>query len=570
MEPRKWFSTKCFPYFINLNLNLMLQKGFLGVACGILLCGTAVASAAETTVNGVIEQVTGKRMVYSKYSAGSVPGTMAMSDYEQDDMMTEIVWGDNGEVYFYNLFSKYSTGSYIKGTVKDNTILVPVGQPVAYFPSEKYGLNIGIFKGEVLTAGSLTYRGYFLDESVENVEFMIADDGDVVLTLPDGGTFEFEGAIYDEYVLGLYWSDDNTFSGYCEFSQIYTTLPYEVVSVPETLEMTPYLFKGLDSEDQRIVNVGFTDDNIYIQGLCSYLDKGALCAEFTSANEALISNDQILGFANNNIVVAKPGVMPSNSDTPVLDPDAEGYLLTVDKENKVISSKNADQYLVFNLSFESWAPIEALNNFELTPQEVSLVKPANPTALEFSTRNTSWYGYYTVQFTPALEATDGTILDVENLYYSVYLDGVLQSFVEKEGLNLNGYNVVQYEGLTEETTLIPMTLDNWGDISYLGSYLYILGLYNDNFTTVGIKETYMVNGELSSSDIVTLNKETGEIEVTPEGPTTGVNSFTGEKPVSVEYYTLDGKKVANPSNGVFIKQSTYSNGQVKNVKTVVR
>ena len=72
----------------------------------------------------------------------------------------------------------------------------------------------------------------------------------------------------------------------------------------------------------------------------------------------------------------------------------------------------------------------------------------------------------------------------------------------------------------------------------------------------------------NKSDLVNFNLETGETNIVKPA---ALETIEGAKEVSATvYYDLTGRKVDTPSNGLFIKKTTYSDGTVKTVKRAVK
>lgn len=54
------------------------------------------------------------------------------------------------------------------------------------------------------------------------------------------------------------------------------------------------------------------------------------------------------------------------------------------------------------------------------------------------------------------------------------------------------------------------------------------------------------------------------------GVPSGINNIKADDVVSTSYVDLAGRKVVNPSNGIYVKQTLLMNGQVKNTKVVIK
>ena len=79
--------------------------------------------------DGVIVAPQGKTVTYNRtgYKHFLFGGIIANHDF-YDDILGDIVWGDDGRVYIKNFISGYPTGSYIEGTYADGVITVEFPQ----------------------------------------------------------------------------------------------------------------------------------------------------------------------------------------------------------------------------------------------------------------------------------------------------------------------------------------------------------------------------------------------------------------------------------------------------------
>ena len=83
------------------------------------------------------------------------------------------------------------------------------------------------------------------------------------------------------------------------------------------------------------------------------------------------------------------------------------------------------------------------------------------------------------------------------------------------------------------------------------------------FDKIGVKLVNVYDGVTYESDIV-------EIDVEENGITSGINETSSANVINETYYDLSGRKVSNPSNGIFIKHTLLDNGTVKVTKAIRR
>lgn len=222
-----------------------------------------IESEEEVDENGIITAPDkGEHVMY--YRTGnsmSVSGDQ-VSLGAQSGQIEVVVTGD-GVYYFKDFVSTLATGAWVKGTRSGNTITVKSGQPVTY--SSSYNTTLSIYPG--------TYNSGF---AKEEGDFTLAiDDEAGTITLNDTGDIQQGG----KYV-GVFWDDDNTFSGYGDYNTVYLLeLPVDPDLVvlpegaePETWYMNGQLVNSDNLEDySREVQVAIVGDDVYVQGISSYL-----------------------------------------------------------------------------------------------------------------------------------------------------------------------------------------------------------------------------------------------------------------------------------------------------------
>ncbi len=185
---------------------------------------------------------------------------------------TEIAF-DGNDVYIKNPITGYSSGSWIKGTKNGNTITVPLGQFLAYFESEGYGLYITL--AQLTTSSSYGFTGTNLTTETE-----------ITYTI-DGNTISLNGT--DETkVLTVAWSDDNTVYNYGapggNYNTVYTldegyeppTAQTEPIELPTGVTAEDWYADGVNyyptsSSTPTAAKVAFDGNDVYVSGIFTYL-----------------------------------------------------------------------------------------------------------------------------------------------------------------------------------------------------------------------------------------------------------------------------------------------------------
>lgn len=165
--------------------------------------------------------------------------------------------------------------------------------------------------------------------------------------------------------------------------------------------------------------------------------------------------------------------------------------------------------------------------------------PADPTILSLS-GNYGSGGYFS--FSLPAEDVDGNFIDSNKMFYRVFTNGnTTEPFV---------FTPEEYQKLTEEMTDVPYGFtDMWDFSASSTSTTHGFYFYRTDLTRLGVQSVYVGGGEERVSNIVW-----GDV------PGTGINSVTAEEEGEVTYYDLQGRRVNNPTKGIFIKKTTTSNG----------
>lgn len=141
------------------------------------------------------------------------------------------------------------------------------------------------------------------------------------------------------------------------------------------------------------------------------------------------------------------------------------------------------------------------------------------------------------RFTLSTKDVNGNTLNLNNLYYRLYIDGNLYTFKKTD-----------YTHLTEDMTLIPLKFDNDGYPFYCDDETIYLDFENLTLSnTVGVQEVYIIDGHESVSDILVYNVATSKQSIT-----TDINKLTTITPANAEYYDLKGHKISSPTKGINI------------------
>ncbi|MCH5228839.1 MAG: hypothetical protein J1F12_02445 [Muribaculaceae bacterium] len=495
----------------------------------------ATATRGETRAQEVIYDVQGDPVYYSI----DVTGMMYGEPFEGEGYYTILIYGEDDTVYFYDIMPDSGFGTYTVGTISEDAITVELPQLMYYY--EDYGY------GYLLTLLKLDKNGEY--QAYEgNANFLVYDDGDIVLELPEGDE--------DEYMLGLVYTDDYSDAGLGYTSLVFSPLDEQPNTMPEGLETETYYFN--DGIYGLPMQIAVDNNKLYLEGLCSDMAPYTVIVADLEGNKATISQDQFLGFYYMYYPVYTKCVIEEDGEYVLADASAV-CTLELDWENNYITYAE-DSPLLFIMATTEEGPFDIVlyENFVIQNQDNFSGTPKNPRNLLFTDENLDYYGYYSFFFTVPNVSTEGNVLNNEDLYYKVYVDGDLFTFEED-------YDNYYYFGFGKGDE-VPFNFTNGDDFYIYSGGMREVGFYFDTMKTLGVQTVYKYDNNLTQSDIVTLNLATGEITEEPAG----IESIFDSEIKSVSYYDLSGRKIANPEKGIYIIRATKADGSVVAKKAIIR
>lgn len=179
--------------------------------------------------------------------------------YAEQSGTVQIVEAADGTVYIKDIISRRTDGTWVKGTKEGNTITVAAGQHVAY--NSSYATTLSLYWG--------TY---------DDTNGWAKTTGDITFTVDDAaGTISLNGSNEDLYI-GVYWDDDNSFTGYGDYETVWTLddsyVPpsTELVELPAGATVENWYADGTGSKAVPTdAKVAFVGSDVYISGLFSDL-----------------------------------------------------------------------------------------------------------------------------------------------------------------------------------------------------------------------------------------------------------------------------------------------------------
>lgn len=267
----------------------------------------------------------GETKYYTRSGIGYyVSGGSAYSE-EQSGKVT-IVECEDGKVYIKDPVSHYTQGVWVEGTKADNTITVAAAQPLAY--NTNYTTTLSLNWGS--KSGSSFVKG----------------EGDITFTIDDeAGTITLDGSS-ETQILGVFWDDDNSWSGCGDYNTVWTYDPdyvpasTELIELPDGAEVQTWYAEGTGSKavpsDPKVAFVG---SEVYISGLSSDFPD-AWIKGVIDGTKVTFSKLQFVGMYNSTMPVWATG---ADSQTGLL----QDFTMTYDSEAQTLTLDEG-QLIVFN------------------------------------------------------------------------------------------------------------------------------------------------------------------------------------------------------------------------------
>ena len=475
---------------------------------------------------------------------------------------------DGDDAYFYDIITAAPIGSYVKATREGNELILPMNQTVLDYDDEEYVLNFGLLRPVFSEVNGDISVWFEYSDDYDYVTYTIDGSGSMELKSPEA-KYTSEGFSpsyygFPDYVIGYYYNDDYVWAGYCDVFQIYDEFNFPRVEMPADIDTTSMTYVN-EYGMGVIVTVGITEDALYFKGLSAFAPNAVFKADIVENGTRLaVEPNQYVGIeAGLYYIITSTVTEDSNGNMDIASYDEPAYFVVERDETGKILSISADpdspNFLAFNDDPFFFYPMDSFKDLNLTVQESFEGIPSTPYGAFYEDYSTMMGANY-IFFRLSSFAYNGNIIDVNNLYYQIFVNGDPFEFEQTEGINLLGEEITMYRGIKEPTDLVPYTFANDVDLYEDMGGTFVVALYSEGIETVGVQAVYFCNGVETRSGLVTIDVETGEETITP-GSGTKVENISMDDVVSIEYFDLNGVRVSNPDKGLFIKKYNLSSGK---------
>ena len=201
--------------------------------------------------------------------------------------------------------------------------------------------------------------------------------------------------------------------------------------------------------------------------------------------------------------------------------------------------------------------LQMYENLELKYQPNASGAPIDPWGLYYSDGGGQDNSLGTFDFNLPLVNAEGILLDRDNMYYNIYLDGELWPLTPED------FNI------SETLEDVPYLYKSNQIVSSKLNIFHELGFHVQGFDTLGVQCFNVFDGATYAGRLATLDVATGE--VTYSGGETAVYGIpTDIDAVTTEYFDLSGRRISAPADGICVKRTVYKDGTVSVAKEIAR
>lgn len=447
----------------------------------------------------------------------------------------DVVEGDDGFFYFKNPVMGYATDTYMKGEREGDEIVFKL--PQAIFDDEDAVL--GVSKMRLMDGG-------FIGIDAE----IVKDNNEVCYKINSDGTYtqiEEEG-----YILGYYYMDDDSWTWMGTPGQTYYPFDDVATTAPEGAEINEcqMIYDGNNGLKVKTAVVG---DEFYLGNLYSGLEDSWVVGKIADGKVTFDSYQYLGASEANNHYAFFVGASIEECENDVPSNGYASISFNYDAAEGKLSPVSSEDAIVINASGKEIYYLDYYGNPTVSPFILQPATPLNPQIISYD-EMWDYYGYAILEFRLPVVSTEGNLLDKDYYFYNIIIDDEPMEFYPDE-----------YPTLTEVITDIPYNFSDPIEGGIATSDMYVMTgthtvvIYDGGYDTIGVQGIYTVDGVTNYTDIVYYS-------------TVGVKEVADQNREvnAVEFYDLTGRRISNPSNGIFIKKTTFTDGTSKVAKISVK
>lgn len=460
-----------------------------------------------------------------------------------------LVFGDDGAVYLENPINSIYTKTWIKGyRAEGDTIAFQLPQPIYAEEDFFSGDLIYGYLNRIHSVEEDDKSTFRPNEGAENqvLKYVWRNDS-LVMALPEGemiGMCRASGA-WTSYAEGTYKAvhlENNAVAPPAEANVFDGLMLYMDTEEKSQLYPVKYAFNGSD--------VYLGDLSANIKGLWIKGEKDGETVTFPATSYVGIdTTTACYVYASSAVMGEGTDEMGSKYKKPCLSSDP--LVFTYDAENNSLSTKGM---LMIHKSKDDDRSTNIFDSYRyamVNPWNREPAAPMPPLLTAYQPYDPNpWGGPGGLQFSLSYYSADFNYLDPSHLYYNLYIDGEVQTFSPDD-----------YQNLETEMTDVPYSFYDQYEFYKYDENARTIYFYKEVKEKIGM-EAFYIDGDTRLGS--------GVAEYYPYGDPTGVKiTDANVKQIkSVEFYDLSGRKVSNPTKGIYMRTVTYSDGTKASRKIV--
>lgn len=452
-----------------------------------------------------------------------------------DGHICTVVTDDSGNIYIRPVSSQKYTDGWLAGKIADGVATFELPQQVGYatdISENIYALKVTYDPDaqDMLPSGNQTFRlSVSADGTLTSLEQEVDELG--LCTWFDGG---------NDFPSKYQWE------GFADSFASMKPFDMQVAEIPASVKMEDWFM--LDGVTASKVLVGFEGDKVYFKGFCSELPEGVFVGTL-SDGKVTVPSGQFQGiYEPEQCVSYAVGAMQEYdfwtdwftyiyADSFVFDYDTEAKTLSAG-DYSILFATTPDQIDDNNYTFYYDSPM-----LKYQPADVEITEIDAPILMLNETTPSGMM----MAFIIPVVTESGIILDSSSLYYQIMLEGQPMVFSPEV-----------YTDIEKETTMIPFGYNTgtYGNFYMEGSQQMLM-VYGQDFKSLGVRAVYK-NGDKEIFSAVSYLPGYDSIK----------DITTGASVERTEYFDLQGRRVTEPSNGLFIRRATLSDGTISTEKVI--
>ena len=287
----------------------------------------------------IVEKPAGEEKLYVRTGSAFAPeeGSTDIKTHTQTGKAARMVYDSDGTtVYISCPVSMFPDPVWVKGTLSDDksTVSVALGQVLRHDAKHNTDLVLAVLNSKEVTSGGDTYLEYTRDASATTVEYSVL-----------GNTINLLGSSQDR-LLGVVYADNGQWTGYGDFNTVYTAIDDDLVTLPAEVTTSTFTLYATDGDKgiHRSLKVGFTDTDVYIQGLSKLLPEAWAKGTFNDNKRLVTFPVQFLGLTDTDYPVYICRYAGGESiDELVLVYDSDANNFYISKRDEPIMLENASK-----------------------------------------------------------------------------------------------------------------------------------------------------------------------------------------------------------------------------------